>query len=145
MSTPLARLLPSQWFAAGAPSLPQRVRDRIRIEEERSEIFVGAIQLVFIASVAVLYKLAPRKFGADAPFAPVPWVLGAYAILTVARLALAVHRRLSRGFVYASIVIDMALLVGLIFSYHIQYAQPAASAAWMLTRPWSKHLAAVPA
>lgn len=125
MSTPIARTTTMQWFTAAAHRLPARVRERIRSEEERSEILVGVIQFAFIASVALLYALAPKKFGADAPFAPVPWVLSAYAVFTLLRLALAVKRRLTRGFVYASIVVDMVLLMGLIFSYHVQYAQPA--------------------
>lgn len=120
----ISRLQPMQFFAATVPRLPLRVRNRIRTEEERSEILVGVLQMAFIAGLAILYALAPKKFGADAPFAPVPWVLGAYAAFTLLRLALAVARRLPRGFVYASIAVDMALLMGLIFSYHIQYAQP---------------------
>jgi adenylate cyclase len=125
MTTPLlARLQPLQLFAAAAPRLPQRVRERIRAAEERTEVLVGLLQLAFIAGLAILYTLAPKKFGADAPFAPVPWVLGAYTAFTLLRLVLAVTRRLTRGLVYFSIVVDMALLMGLIFSYHIQYAQP---------------------
>jgi adenylate cyclase len=120
----LQRLTPTDLFAAATPRLPLRVRERIRGEEERAEILVGVLQLAFIAGIALLYALAPKKFGADAPFAPVPWVLGAYAAFTLLRLALAVRRRLTRAFVYASIVVDMALLMGLIFSYHVQYAQP---------------------
>ena len=105
--------------------LPARVRERVREREERSEILVGIVQLAFIAGMALLYAIAPKKFAADAPFAPVPWVLGAYCAFTLVRLALALARRLPRGFVYLSIVVDIALLMGLIFSYHIQYAQPA--------------------
>jgi len=104
--------------------LPLRIRERVRAQDERSEILVGVVQLAFIAGMALLYTLSPKKFGADAPFAPVPWVLGAYCGFTLVRLALALSRRLPRGFVYVSIVVDIALLMGLIFSYHIQYAQP---------------------
>jgi adenylate cyclase len=125
MATSLtSRLTPSRLFDGAVQKLPLRVRERIRAEEERSEILVGVIQLAFIGSVALLYTLAPKKFGADAPFAPVPWVLGAYTVFTLLRLALARARRLTRGFVYFSIVVDMALLMGLIFSFHIQYQQP---------------------
>ena len=109
-TTLVSRLRPMQLFAAAVDRLPLRVRERIREEEERSEILVGILQLAFIAGVALLYTLAPKKFGADAPFAPVPWVLGAYALFTMLRLALAVTRRLPRWFVYFSIAVDMALL-----------------------------------
>jgi adenylate cyclase len=120
----LGTLLPAATGSSDRPPLPSRVRDRVRAQEERSEILVGVVQLAFIASMALLYALSPKKFGADAPFAPVPWVLAAYCAFTLVRLALALARKLPRGFVYLSIVVDIALLMGLIFSYHIQYAQP---------------------
>ncbi len=112
-----------RWYSP-ASRLPARVRERIRTQEERSEILVGWIQLAFIVGMAVVYTIAPKKFTGDAPFAPVPWVLAAYFIFTLLRLGLAHARRLPRWFVYVSIVVDMALLLGLIFSFHIQYAQP---------------------
>jgi adenylate cyclase len=122
------RLLDALRAAAPLPPgdgmLPARVRERVRAQEERSEILVGVIQLAFIAGMALLYGISPKKFGAEAPFAPVPWVLGAYCAFTLARLALALARRLPPGFVLLSIVVDIVLLLGLIFSYHIQYAQP---------------------
>jgi adenylate cyclase len=123
------RLLDALRAAAPLPPgdgmLPARVRERVRAQEERSEILVGVIQLAFIAGMALLYGISPKKFGEDAPFAPVPWVLAAYGAFTLIRLALAVARRLPASFVYLSIVVDIALLMGLIFSFHIQYAQPA--------------------
>jgi adenylate cyclase len=132
----LQRLHPLQIFASATPRLPQRVREHVRVEEERAEILVGVLQLAFIAGLAVLYALAPKKFGADAPFAPVPWVLGAYCAFTLLRLALAWTRRLTRGVVYLSIAVDIALLIGLIFSYHIQYAQPASFSLKSPTLMW---------
>jgi adenylate cyclase len=119
----LLRVPAVRWYSP-AGRLPARVRERIRTQEERSEILVGWIQLAFIVGMAVVYTIAPKKFTADAPFAPVPWVLTAYFVFTLLRLGLAHARRLPRWFVYVSIVVDMALLLGLIFSFHIQYAQP---------------------
>lgn len=119
----LLRVPAVRWHSP-ASRLPARVRERIRTQEERSEILVGWIQLTFIVGMAVVYTIAPKKFTGDAPFAPVPWVLAAYFGFTLLRLGLAHARRLPRWFVYASIVVDMALLLGLIFSFHIQYAQP---------------------
>jgi adenylate cyclase len=45
-------------------------------------------------------------------------------VFTVARLALAYRGRLPRMVLYASVLLDMALLLGLIWSFHIQYMQP---------------------
>ena len=119
----LLRMPSARWFSPDSP-LPARVRERIRTQEERSEILVGWIQLVFIVGMAVVYTLAPKKFGDDVTFAPVPWILSAYFVFTLFRLGLAHARRLPRWFVYASIVVDIALLLVLIFSFHIQYRQP---------------------
>ena len=88
-----------RWYSP-ASRLPARVRERIRTQEERSEILVGWIQLAFIVGMAVVYTIAPKKFSGDAPFAPVPWVLTAYFVFTLLRLGLAHARRLPRWFVY---------------------------------------------
>src|ERR671912_696339 len=119
----LLRMPSLRRFSPGS-RLPARVRERIRTQEARSEILVGWMQLVFIVGMAVVYTVAPKKFGDDVAFAPVPWVLAAYFVFTLLRLALAHARRLPRWFVYVSIVVDVALLLGLIFSFHIQYRQP---------------------
>jgi adenylate cyclase len=104
--------------------LPARIRKRIRVQEEASEILVGWIQLAIVAGFGLVYLLAPKTHHADAPFRPVPWVLGLYLGFTLLRLVLAHRRALPQWFAYASIVIDMALLLGLIWSFHLQYMQP---------------------
>ena len=122
----LLRMPGAARWASAASRLPARVRARIRQQEERSEILVGWIQLAFIVGMAIVYSIAPKKFAGDAPFEPVPWVLAAYFAFTLLRLGLAHARRLPRWFIYASIVVDVGLLLGLIFSFHIQYRQPPA-------------------
>nr|MBC8157728.1 adenylate/guanylate cyclase domain-containing protein [Alphaproteobacteria bacterium] len=58
-------------------------------------------------------------------FMPVPWVLGTYLAFTLGRLYAAYRCTLPRWFLMTSVVIDMALLMGLIWSFHLQYEQPA--------------------
>jgi hypothetical protein len=70
------------------------------------------------------FFLSPKTFSEEAAFAPVPWALSAYLVFTIVRLLLAHGRRLPRWFVYASIVADMGLLMGLVWSFHVQYEQP---------------------
>ncbi len=101
-----------------------RVERRVREQEEASEILVGWVQLVLVVGLGIVYALAPKTFSADAPFRPVPWVLAAYFAFTLLRLVLAHRHRLPQWLRYASVVIDMALLLGLIFSFHLQYQQP---------------------
>ncbi|TDJ63359.1 MAG: adenylate/guanylate cyclase domain-containing protein, partial [Proteobacteria bacterium] len=105
--------------------LPPRVRDAIRRQQESSEVLIGWIQLGVVITFAVLYTLAPKTFTEEAEFAPVPWVLAAYFVFTVLRLILAHYGRLPHWMLYLSVVVDMVLLLGLIWSFHLQYKQPA--------------------
>jgi adenylate cyclase len=112
-------------FGEAAPDkLPRRVVEAIRRQQNDSEILVSWIQTVIIIAWGALYFLGPKAFPADVPFRPVPWVLGAYAALTAIRLLLAHARLLTGPLVAGSILIDMAMLMGLIWSFHLQYGQP---------------------
>jgi adenylate cyclase len=110
--------------SAGRMRLPARVAARVRAQEVASEILVGWIQLAVVVGFSIVYFLARKTFRADAPFHPVPWVLAAYLGFTLLRLTLAYRNRLSEWMRYLSIVIDMSLLIGLIWSFHLQYMQP---------------------
>jgi adenylate cyclase len=105
--------------------LPARVRETIEAQQDESEILIGWVQLAVVIAFGVLYILAPKTFSEEAAFAPVPWALSLYLLFTIIRLMLAHARRLPHWFVYTSIVVDMSLLLGLIWSFHIQYEQPA--------------------
>ncbi len=105
--------------------LPARVRETIETQQDESEILIGWVQLAVVCAFGVLYALSPKTFTEEAAFAPVPWALSAYLAFTIVRLLLAHARRLPHWFVYASIVVDMSLLLGLIWSFHVQYEQPA--------------------
>ena len=54
-----------------------------------------------------------------------PWFLGAYIAFTAVRLGLAYRRLLPAWLLHLSVVIDMALLLALIWSFHLKYQQPA--------------------
>jgi adenylate cyclase len=106
-------------------NLPSRVRETIARQQDQSEVLIGWIQLTVVLAFGVLYTLSPKTFSAEAAFAPVPWALSAYFVFTVVRLFLAHARRLPHWFLYLSSVADIALLMGLIWSFHVQYEQPA--------------------
>ncbi len=105
-------------------SLPARVRAAIREQQDASEILIGWIQLAVVITFGVLYAVSPKTFRADAPFEPVPWALGFYFSFTLIRLYAAYRHRLPFWFLAVSVVLDIVLLLGLIWSFHIQYAQP---------------------
>jgi len=102
--------------------LPDRVRAEIRAREAASERLIGWVQLALVLFFATLYLIAPRAEG-SAGFNFVPIALSAYFLFTVTRLALSYRFELPQWFLVISICVDMALLVGLIFSFHIQYDQ----------------------
>ncbi|MHA4875171.1 hypothetical protein, partial [Enterococcus faecium] len=58
--------------------------------------------------------------------APVPLALAIYAAFSLGRLILAYHDALPRWILALSVIADMALLLGLIWSFHRQYGQPPA-------------------
>lgn len=111
---------------AGGAVLPLRVRAALLEQEASSEILIGWIQLAVLAAFGTLYAISPKAFPPEVEFRPIPWALGGYLLFTVARLALAHARRLPGWFLVLSILADMALLLGVIWSFHLQYMQPAA-------------------
>ncbi|MGQ0565376.1 MAG: adenylate/guanylate cyclase domain-containing protein [Gemmobacter sp.] len=122
---------PTHWLAyirAGGPvaaALPARVRLEIDRREAAAERLIGWVQLAFVLFFVALYTIAPRAEGsAGATF--VPATLAAYMLFTLFRLALSYRVTLPGWFLVLSMVVDVALLCGLIFSFHIQYGQPAA-------------------
>jgi adenylate cyclase len=109
-----------------AEALPQRVRGAIVARQIESERLIGWIQLAVVISFAVLYAVAPKSAPRGAAVDPVPIALTAYLLFTLLRLALAYRAWLPRWFLGLSAVVDVTLLMLLIWSFHIQYTQPAA-------------------
>ncbi len=113
----------------GTPSdhLPQRVKDLIAAQELQSERLIGWVQLSLAAIFAALYAIAPRPSDVSTTMlAPVPLALALYAGFTLVRLWLAYFRALPGWLLTTSILIDTTLLLGVIWSFHAQYGQPAA-------------------
>jgi len=105
--------------------LPQRITQVISKQEDSSEILVKIIQLFVVAVFGILYLVTP-KTDADTQFSPVPYALLSYLAINLLMLLWALKRSLPNLAVYASIIIDTALLMILIWSFHIQYEQPPA-------------------
>lgn len=120
---PFRRLGSGAGRRSGVAVLPDRVRTAIAAQEDRAEILIGWVQAGLLVTFAVLYALSPKPVNETA-FQPVGVFLAVYGAFTGARLWLAHRRRLPNLLVDASIVVDMALLMGLIWSFHHQYDQP---------------------
>lgn len=102
--------------------LPERVRAAIDRQQDESEILIGWIQLAIVLTFGTLYAVSP-KVAAGLDLAP--WALAFYLVLTVVRLVWARHSRLPNWSLAVSILFDMALLMSLIWSFHLKYDQPA--------------------
>lgn len=107
--------------------LPERVREAIRRQQVESQRLISLLQLGVVLFFMILAAIQPdQSASVQDPDAvgPVPIVLGGYALFTLVRLYLAWRERLVPWVLYLSIVLDMALLLGLIWSFHLEYGQP---------------------
>lgn len=123
---PLVRRAEELIFGRPPPAaLPRGVRRAIAADQRASEILLCFVQFGAIAFFGAFYALTPKAFPPDVPFEPVPWALAVYALFTGLRLWLALRGRLTRPFLAASVIIDIAVLMITIWSFHIQYEAPA--------------------
>jgi adenylate cyclase len=105
-------------------ALPPRVAALVAEQQASAEILIGLMQVAAIATFAVLYAIARAANPPPMAIEPVPVALGLYAVFTGVRLWLAVRRRLTAPLLVASVVIDMAVLMVTIWSFHLQYMAP---------------------
>ncbi|KJK22531.1 adenylate cyclase [Burkholderiaceae bacterium 16] len=103
---------------------PPRVRLELEREQYHSELLVTSVQLLIAALLAFLYVGTPAGFSPDAPIRAVPLGLTSFVVLALARLYLAVTGQLARWMVGLTIVAEMAVLIFVIWAYHLQYEQP---------------------
>ncbi|SMF09298.1 adenylate cyclase [Tistlia consotensis] len=118
--------LPRRIFARDVERLrlPQRVRAAIQTQEDRTERLIGWLQLGIVLLFGTLYAISPKTAPHSMQIQPVPIALGIYLTLTLVRIAWAYAGRLPNWAVALSSVVDMALLMALIWWFHIQYSQP---------------------
>ncbi len=114
------------WLSSGEEygALPAKIRRAIVRQQDDSERLIGWIQLAILTAFAALYAAAPKTAPTGAEFEPVPVFLGVYFLFTCLRLWMAFKTSLPLWFLVISIFADMALLLGLIWSFHLQYMQP---------------------
>lgn len=115
-----------EWLSTGKEyaALPEKVRTSIEKQQNSSERLIGYIQITILVLFATLYATAPTSRPGDQVFEPVPLFLSAYFAFTCLRLYLAYKDCLGTSILVASVLVDMGLLIGLIWSFHIQYMQP---------------------
>lgn len=115
------------WLArTDIDQIPSHVARKIEEQVRLNEILTGWVQAALVVTFTLLYVFSRKTAPLDAAFHPVQWALAIYAIFTAWRLYLAYHNRLTHALLMVSIVADMTLLMTTIWSFHIEYGQPAA-------------------
>jgi len=108
------------WRAERMPILP-RVAEEIARSQRESERWVGGAQAVVVALAALAYAAAPRGYAPDAPIAALPLGLAAMALLVALRGWFAWSGQLTRPVLAASVVAEMAVLLGVLWGFVAQY------------------------
>ena len=122
----------SSWFKklllenGGYETLPTRVQVSIRTHLDRSEQLIGWVQLGIVATFGLLYAVSPKTHMNELWEAPVPIALTLYLFFTLVRLIASYRVSLPDWYLGLSGLVDIALLMSLIWSFHIQYQQPPA-------------------
>lgn len=114
------------WLSRGNEyaALPEKLRTSIEKQQNSSERLIGWIQISILILFATLYTAVPNTLPTGDAFEPVPLFLSAYFAFTCIRLYFAYKECLAFWMLVLSVLVDMGLLIGLIWSFHIQYAQP---------------------
>ena len=110
----------------GLAQLPKRVRDRIADSDRVSERLIAAAQLALGALLWSVYLAAPKA--SDAPvslYQPASAALSAFTLFSLFRFWLIARRSPPGWFVALSIIADVGLVLGLVWSFHIEYGKPA--------------------
>src|SRR5689334_13161930 len=121
----LKRISDSLFGQSAKTTLPAYVQLAIKQQQDASEKLISWTLLFIVTVFSALYIVSPKTFSAMAQFAPVPWALSAYFIFSLLRLGLSYRRYLPTWLLILSIIIDISLLMILIWSFHLQYQQPA--------------------
>lgn len=106
--------------------LPLRVRQAIQRQQEAGQVLVGVVQVGIVTVFGILYAVAPKTFSEDAGIEPVPWALAGYFLFALVSFGLAYARRQPHWFRVLSPLVDIGVVLLLIWTFHIQYQQPAA-------------------
>lgn len=106
-------------------ALPHRIQTAFRAQQDQSERLIGWFQLSVVSLFGLLYIISPKTHMSEIWESPVPWGLSLYLLFTALRLILSYRFSLPDWYLALSGIVDLALLFGLIWSFHIQYQQPA--------------------
>ena len=100
---------------------PPRVIEEIARSQRESENWVAGAQIAVIAAAALAYTFTPRGFSPDAPIAALQLGIVALFLLIALRAWFAWSGQLTRPVLAASVVAEMAVLIGMLWGFAPQY------------------------
>ncbi|MEX2618449.1 MAG: adenylate/guanylate cyclase domain-containing protein [Alphaproteobacteria bacterium] len=106
-------------------NVPERVRETIANQEDASERLIAWVQFGVVLIFGALYAISPKTSTVVPWQTPVGIALAVYFVFSVFRIWLSYRIRLPGWFLALSVVADLSLLLTVIWSFHIQYDQPA--------------------
>ena len=124
-SARLINIIRETALSARTDDLLPRVKGAISEHEMASEVLVKLIQ-IFVATIWLVLYAVSRKTDAGTLFSPVPYALAAYFLLNAGGLYFALRRPLPAWSIYLSCALDVCFLMLLMWTFHVQYGQPAA-------------------
>jgi adenylate cyclase len=117
-----------RWTRLAPPyrAMPARIQAAIAIQQDDSERLAAWIQLGIVCFFTALYAVAPKTYDGDLMYPPVTIALGGFVIAALLRLGVAQKGGVPGWFVGGMVLVDITLLLGLVWSFHMQYGQPPA-------------------
>ncbi|WP_176223133.1 adenylate/guanylate cyclase domain-containing protein [Aurantimonas sp. 22II-16-19i] len=110
------------WAMRSPGPLPPQVAADILRFDAASERLTGWVQFALGGFILALYLIAPKPVDSISR-SLVPLGLAAYLGLTLIRLYFSYRAPLPKSFLFGSLIVDVALLYALIWSFHLQYEQ----------------------
>jgi len=104
---------------------PERVLAVIARQQRDSEKLIAVVQLLVILTFITLYAVAPKPQDQSMLDSITFKVIIVYATFSVIRLGLCLRGFMPAWFLVLSVIADVALLMILIWGFHIEYQQPA--------------------
>lgn len=102
--------------------LSKRVEEDLQQFQHKSEMVVAQVQIIILALLTLLYFLTPDEHAPNAPVNSAGLGLGLFTVLVLVRAWFAYTRQLTPLILGASVITEMAALIVVIWSYHLQFA-----------------------
>lgn len=116
-----------QWLVGVPPVLQEGMLKQIAEQRQKSELLIGWLQLAMVLVMGLLYFAIPSATPLTDLPSFVPALMIAYTAFAAVRMGMAIEDRVGYGLEVTSILLDIVLILGFVWSMHVHHGQPAAS------------------